>query len=128
MKRSLLIICAFLILVLFASCSRVSVSSDALAELTYKYGDVSVSEALTKEESEQLSNIVNGKTLYAGDPSCSFDVNISFQLGDRVFCPACDSCGKVKDCKTGKYFNISDAERETIEEIFEKYGGHFPCV
>ncbi len=128
MKKPLLIIYPFLIIVLLASCSRVSVSSDVLAELTFKYGDISVSATLTKEESEQLSNIVNGKALYAGDPSCSFDVNISFRVGDRVFCPACDSCGKVKDCKTGKYFNISEAERETIEGIFEKYGGHFPCV
>ena len=128
MKKTLLLICSLLILVLLTSCSRVFVSSDALAELTFKYGDISVSATLTKEESEQLSNIVNGKTLYAGNPSCSFDVNISFQIRDRVFCPACDSCGKVKDCKTGKYFNISEAERETIESIFEKYGGSFPCV
>ena len=129
MKRSIMIAClALTLLLLLSSCGRVYVSSDQLAELTYQYGDVSVSSTLTKEESELLLSIVGGKMLYADDPSCGFDVNISFKISDRIFCPACDSCCTIKDCKTGKYFSISDSERETIESIFEKYGGKFPCV
>lgn len=42
--------------------------------------------------------------------------------------PACDGCGIIKVGLGFEYFDISDAERDSLDNIFAKYGATFPCV
>ena len=109
-------------------CAKVSIKNDVSATLKFIYGDKNVTEALTEVESEQIKAIFNGKVLYSDSPSCSFSENISIVLGDQVFAIACDDCNIVKDCQSEKFFNVSEAEKEIIIDIFKNHGGYFPCV
>lgn len=115
-------------LLTLCSCGKVSVDKNQPVELVYKYAGASVDVQLTEQESEQIISIVVGKELYFDNPSCGFDDNVSLRVNGKIFCPACDTCCTVKDCSSGQFFNISQAERDIIEEIFESHGGHFPCV
>ncbi|NLP35258.1 MAG: hypothetical protein GX359_08715 [Clostridiales bacterium] len=99
---------------------------DTKASLTYVYNDKSIKTQLTDEESLLLKEIFNNKKLRTDNPSCGFTENISISFNDLVFCIACDDCPIVKLGK--KYFKISKSDRETVEQIFKKYGGSFPCV
>ena len=96
------------------------------ASLTYIYEERRVNTPLLPEESLLLKNIFNNKKLYSDTPSCGFTENVSVRFNDLVFCIACDDCPIIK--LGNKYFKISTSDRKTIEQIFEKYGGLFPCV
>lgn len=110
------------------SCAKVSVKHDVSATLNFVCGDKNITEALTEEESEQIKAIFNGKALYSDSPSCAFSENVSIALGDRVFAIACDDCNIVKDCTSGKFFSVSESEKEIIIGVFKNHGGYFPCV
>ena len=110
------------------ACAHVSVDRDGSEYLHYHCGDISVDTVISEEEAAQLLGVIDGKALYSDNPSCGFDESISFQIGGQTFCPACDGCCIVQDCHSGQFFNISESERETIDRIFEAYGGGFPCV
>lgn len=126
-KLFLYLVCVCLVLSL-CSCGIVTVDEYVTVKLVYRYDYVDVETQLTQQESEKICDIFNGKVLLSDNPSCGFDENISLIINNKVYSPACDDCCIVKDCSSGKYFNISRSERDTIEEIFVAYGGHFPCV
>ena len=100
--------------------------SDTTAWLTYVYDKQKISEPLSPEESELLKNIFNNKRLYSDHPSCGFTENVSIRFDNLVFSIACDGCPIIK--VGNKFFKISKKDRETVNQIFEKYGGTFPCV
>ncbi len=110
------------------ACSRVTLREDAPVTLRFHYMDVSADVSLPEAEAAQLRGIVEGKALSFDNPSCGFAEDVSFEINGRVFCPACDTCRIIKDCSSGKYLNISQAERELLDQIFANYGGFFPCV
>lgn len=120
-------ICIFFILIL-CSCGKVSVDKNQNVQLVYKYAGTAVDVQLSEQESETIFDIFDGKELFFDNPSCGFDENISLKIDGKMYCPACDKCGTVKDCSSGQYFNISQSERDAIEKIFSTHGGHFPCV
>lgn len=126
-ENSYLCIDGFFLLTL-CSCGKISVDKNQSVELVYKYAGASVDTQLTDEESEQIISIIDGKELYFDNPSCGFDENVSLRVNGKTYCPACDTCCTVKDCSSGQFFTISQAERDIIEEIFESHGGHFPCI
>ena len=128
MKRILICVLAAFLLLTLCSCGKVSVNTDRTVRLVYKYDSASVDVNLSEQESNMILSIFDGKELYFDNPSCGFDKNVSLRVNGRIFCPACDTCCTVKDCGTGQFFKITQAERDTIERIFVIYGGHFPCV
>ena len=123
-------LCVFmsLLILTLCSCGKISVDKNQAVELVYKYAGASVDVQLSKQESEKILNIFDSKELYNDNPSCGFDENVSLRVSGKTFCPACDTCCIVKDCSSGQFFTISQAERDTIEEVFESHGGHFPCI
>ena len=100
--------------------------TSALANMTYVYGGQEIREVLSPEESQLLRSIFDSRRPYSDNPSCGFTEDISISFGSLVFCIACDDCPIIKF--GNKYFKISEEDRETINQIFEKYGGTFPCL
>lgn len=98
------------------------------AVITYSYGDIYIWEELYGKDVDDVVKILNGKREYNDNPACGFSEDISITIGKYTFALACDSCGVVKDCTTGKYIFISDAERDVLEKLFTSRGGKFPCV
>lgn len=94
--------------------------------LTYVYNTQNINTLLSDKEGNLLKDIFNNKRLYSDNPSCGFTEDVSICFEDMVFCVACDGCPIVK--LGNKYFKISTSDRKTIDQIFEKYGGAFPCV
>ena len=128
MKRTIPFCFCFLFILILCSCGKVSVDKNQTVQLVYKYTDANVDVQLSKQESETILDIFDGKELFSDNPSCGFDENISLRFDGRIYCPACDTCCTVKDCSSGQYFTVSRSERDTIEKIFNTHGGHFPCV
>lgn len=125
MKKSLIILMLALVAIMFISCAKAITVPDTNAVLTFKYGDIDVVVELTAEESETIRSIFNKERPHQDNPSCGFTENVSVRFDDSVFCVACDNCSIIE--YQGQYFSISDNERETIVQIFEKHGGFFPC-
>ena len=128
MKKVLTLCLIGALLLGLCACASVSVRQDAAVSLRFHYMDVSVDVQLSETEAAQLRGIVDGKALYFDNPSCGFSEDASFAIGGRVFCPACDTCCIIRDCTSGKYLSISQAERDLLDQIFAAYGGFFPCV
>lgn len=128
MKKLILCFISICLAVSLCACSKVSVDSTQTVELVFRYGSSSVETQLSEQDSSYIFEILDGKELYSDSPSCGFDENVSFVINGKRYCPACDKCCTVKDCSSGMYFEISRSERNTIEDIFSKYGGYFPCV
>ena len=125
MKKSLIILMLALVAIMFVSCAKTITVPETNAKLTFKYGDCDVVVELSAEESETVRSIFNNKRTYQDNTSCGFTENVSVRFDDSVFCVACDNCSIIE--YQGQYFSISDNERETIVQIFEKHGGFFPC-
>lgn len=121
--------CAFLAFItVFSAFSFAGCSQQSVAEITYNYGDKNIKASLSESESNELSDIFSGKTVYSDNPSCGFSENVSVKISGKVYMPACDGCEIIKVGLGFEYFNISDAERDSLDEIFAKYGAIFPCV
>ena len=89
------------------------------------YGE-KINVKLTVDETKTLSDIFNKKD--CGDTrSCGFIPEVTVSINGIVYAPACDGCGSVLNVTKQYFFDISDEERDTLEEIFSKYGGKFPC-
>ncbi|MCH5296091.1 MAG: hypothetical protein J1E85_00310 [Ruminococcus sp.] len=127
-----LTICAIMIItlsILLSSCvfpGKVNISNDSQGNIKYIYNDKNISTSMSKEDSETIINIIDGRECQYDNPSCGFDGNISFSFGNDTFYPACDGCSIIK--YHNKYFNVLDAEIKQIHAIMEKYGAYFPCI
>lgn len=118
-----LLLGGFLMFNIFATKTNISAEN---ASLVFVYNGKEINSQLSNEESILLKNIFNNKRLYSDNPSCGFTENVSICFDDLVFCIACDDCAIIR--LENKYFKISKSDRETVNQIFEKYGGAFPCV
>ena len=96
------------------------------ARIIYKTYGSNIDAPLTREDAEEIKNIVNGKLLYYDSPSCGFDEKVAVSLNGRLLMPACDTCPTLK--YKNKYMSVSKEQIATIHQIFAKYGGTFPCV
>jgi hypothetical protein len=98
--------------------------------IKYDFLQKNIDERLSKSDSEEIKKILNNRSLFSDNPSCGFSKDISFQFneGDIIYSIARDTCPIFKDEKTGKYFQISEKERNKINKILEKYGASFPAL
>ena len=128
MKKLLSILLVSTLIFSLIGCAKISVTDKSSATLTFIHDGKNITEALNEEEANKLKAIFDGKALYSDSPSCAFSEDISISFGEQVFAIACDSCNVVKDCTSGKFFKVSEREKETIIAIFKNHGGYFPCV
>ena len=131
MKQLLAILIILSVVLAVCGCSKTSVSEDADVTLTFICGDKDISVTLEASEAEKVIDILNGNnydSFLTGVPSCGFDKNISLKVGGRTFAIACDTCNCIQDISNLRYFDIPEEDMEYIHSLFEKYGGHFPCV
>lgn len=130
MKKRLLAIALVLVLAVVFVVQRnaLHLGNPGSAVLAYSYGDIQIWEELYGADVDAVVDILNGKLEHHDNPACGFDEDIAIIIGGRTFALACDSCGVVKDCETGKYIYISDGERDILESLFTSRGGKFPCV
>lgn len=130
MKKKLLVIALVLVLAVVCVVHRnaLHLGNPGSAVLTYSYGDIQIREELYGADVDAVVEILNGKMEHTDNPACGFDEDIAIIIGGHTFALACDSCGVVKDCGTGKYIYISDGERDILESLFTSRGGKFPCV
>lgn len=130
---------ALFALILYKSIAmtKVNVSDITDATITFVYCDKNINEKLTSEEAETLKSIVNGKRLFEDQPACGFSPDISFSFGNMIFSVANDTCeiikfetthGKHKRKATDMYLFVTEQEKQKIYDVFNKYGGFFPCV
>ncbi len=78
-----------------------------------------------------LKEIMQGSMWYDTGYSCGFGkdfLTIQLSNGNKTinYCPALDGCSIIYVDEYGKYFEISDENREKLNEILKKYG--FPII
>jgi hypothetical protein len=130
MKKKIFIAVLSLILLIsfFANRNVICLDGACYGILVYSYGDIYIWEELYGKDVDDLLSILNGKREHTDHPACGFSEDISITISGNTFALACDSCGVVKNCTTGKYVYISDTERDVLEAMFTSRGGKFPCV
>ena len=130
MKKKIIFLIFVLVLLIsfFANRNVIRLDGADYGILVYSYGDISIWEELYGKDVEDVVDVLNGKREHRDNPACGFSEDISITIGGYAFALACDSCGVVKNCTTGKYIYIFDAEREVLEAMFTSRGGKFPCV
>ena len=135
MKKRYIFLIAGIVLVTAAAflvfCNISSVDFADKAVLHYTYVDKNINVTLSKEELNSVKKIINNKMLFYSEPSCGFDKNVSIELSGKgyseTYCIACDECPILQNYNRNRYIDISKSDRETINNIFAKYGGHFAC-
>lgn len=131
MKRFVSIVLIVCIMLAVCGCAKTSVNENTKVTLTFIYGEQNIIVALSDAEAAKVIEIMNGNSyapVFSGVPSCGFDKNISLKVGGRTFAIACDTCNTIRDLSNFRYFSVSQGEIDYIHSLFEKYGGHFPCV
>lgn len=131
MKHLLCIALVLFILFTCCACSTTSVPDGETVELRFIYADKNINVVLSDDEGERIIDILDGKIydpIFSGTPSCGFDENISLRVDGHAYAIACDTCKNIQDCESLRYFSVTQEEIQYIHSLFEKYGGHFPCV
>ena len=124
----LVLVLVLLLAVIYVNRNTLRIGNPDYAVLTYSYEDIYIWEELYGGDVDAVVKILDGKIETPDNPSCGFSEDISITIGGNTFALACDHCGIVKNCTTGKYISISDAERDILEKLFTGRGGKFPCV
>lgn len=110
---------------------RSRVEEGTAVTLICRIYDNDVEQQLTEEEAAQVVAILDGKERYSYIPSelmCGFYDYLAFRIGNRFFCPGFDGCCTVMEYDTGLYFDISQEERDAINEVFSKYAEDYPFL
>ena len=131
MKRLFVILFTLTLALSLCGCAKTNIGPAEDVFLTFVYEGTNINVTLEGEEAEAVMAILDGNRyhpLWAGVPSCGFDPNISIKVGNQIFAIACDNCNFVQDFHNQRYFDITQKEMEQVRSMFEKYGGHFPCV
>ncbi len=125
---SRLVLFIVLLIVLIASFVTVNTNFAKEATIKYTFGDGEVVEIDDKEDIEALKNILNGATRIGGGESCGFgglEIVMKGSFRRLTFIPAADGCEILYIPSKNLYMDISDEDRDKIDEIFTKYG--LPC-
>ncbi len=106
-----------------------------ISTVTYRFGDVEFQENLTPDEVQSVIRVLRGKPkqnmLICGTPACGFSQDLSLQIGGVTYYLALDECGTVgigNALFCIHYVDISDEERDALEEIFNSHGGKVPYL
>ena len=131
MKRLFAVFGIIVLALSFCACAKTKVNTTADVTLTFVYGEENISVSLDGEEAEKVIAILDGNSydpVFSGVPSCGFDADISLKVGDRTFAIARDTCNILQDLGNHRYLSVSQEEIDYLHSLFEKYGGHFPCI
>ena len=133
MKTKTMALVSLLLVVqmLFCGCSRTNVNVNTNVRLKYYVNETQIDVFLTAEEAGRVVDILDNREyspFLSGVPGCGFDKDISVQVGNRVYAVARDKCNVVQDLGNLRFFDIPQEDMEYIHSLFEKYGGHFPCI
>ncbi len=131
MKRTLPILLILALMLSICGCSQTSVNTDGEVTLVFVYGEKNIRTELTAEETARVLAILNEKPydpLFSGIPSCGFDSDISLMVGNRTYAIACDTCNTIQDMGCMRYFQVPREDIAYIHDLFQKYGGSFPCI
>ena len=127
MKRLIIIVFAFVLLLCASGCSQIRIPKNQLAVFTYHEPYVgnteTIVETLTAEESAKVRQILMDAKHNAGIGGCYYSEQISFTFGDQVFAVAWDGCETIWDVQNDKYYEVDKEEWAYIEALFEQYGG-----
>ena len=97
----------------------------------YHYGNKAIDAQIDDDDLAALKDILVGRP-YTDNPSCGFDSDVSIRLTDGrksiVFCPACDTCPKLRIGDSDRYISISKERKKRLYAILAKYGMVFPCI
>ena len=119
-----LIAAALLLIVLvFQQLSFRSQVSEGDLTIQFKNNDSLVSCTVSSEDSECLRRILSDHFEYRENYSCGFSPELAILSGDTVFCIASDACSIIYDTAANRFFQITNADKQSIAEIFSKYGG-----
>lgn len=121
---------ALLLLFSLTACSRVSIDGSAGGTVTYQVRNVRFTDQLTEEEVAAVIRVLDGKREYTATaaPNCGFSRTVSITIDGTTYALAMDKCPAVKNMETQKYIDISNDERNVLEQLFISRGGEFPCV
>ena len=123
---------AFLLLFSLTACSRVSIDGSSGGTVKYQVGTTRFTDDLTEDEVADVAKILNGKSAYSstviGTPSCGYSFDVSITIDGSTYALAMDKCTTVKLMEKDLYIDITNDERNVLEQIFISRGGEFPCV
>ena len=125
------VLCAVVTLLLcwFCLTTQVRLDEGETATLTYKLKGKNIEATLSREEALLVAKILSGKIpMRDAGAACGFSTDASITIDGETYCLAWDSCGFMQIGDTDKLISLRETERAQIEEIFEKYGGTFPCA
>ena len=126
------VLAAVLLMMYALSFKTVRLEKPVSGSVVYHDGTTVFKQPLTNEQAEAAAKIFDSKRLppetLSGTPSCGFSQDVAIILNGRSFLLARDTCAIVCDGDTGRYFSITDAQRQTLEAIFATCGGSFPCL
>jgi hypothetical protein len=129
MRRFIALLLALLSILSLTGCHRVKITASE-GSVQFCKGSTQIrNDPLTPEEVASVKEVLHGKREYTAvaAPNCGFSRTISITIGDTTYALATDKCPAVKNMETGKYIDITNAERNILEEIFTSRGGYFPC-
>lgn len=131
MKRFAAFVILIAIIFSICGCSKTKVSTNADVTLKFYFLENEIEAVLSEDEATKVIAILDGKTyspLSSGVPSCGFDKNISLTVGNHTYAIARDTCNCIQDLGNLRFFDIPQEDMAYIHRLFEKYGGHFPCI
>lgn len=135
MKRDIKrLICAVLILVMLgvvvtmAGCAPICHSQLVSGRVLYNRQGVSFDEELTVGEVTAVVSVLNGKvtkTVFPMEYACGYDERHAIQIGFTTYYLAQDDCGMVQNGLNGKYFELTNEERDALEAIFGAHAAQY---
>ena len=131
MKKAMVILCIFLLIVSMCACAQTHLSQNQTVTLIFIHGDENIKIMLEDGAAKKVIDILDDNPyspIFSGVPSCGFDKDVSIKIGNRVFAIACDTCNCIQDLGNMRYFDIPQADMDYIHSLFEEHGGYFPCV
>lgn len=130
MKRLLILALVSVLIICISGCSRIRISQNEPAVLTYHEpvagNTETIVETLSAEESEKVRRILLDAEYNAGIGGCHYTEDISFTFGDQVFAVACDGCETIWDIQNDKYYVVDKEDWAYIKALFDQYGGELP--
>ena len=130
MKRFLPLLLIVALMISISGCSRIHISQNELAVLTYHEPVVNntetIVETLSAEESARVRQILTNAKYNPGIGGCYYTEDISFTFGDQVFAVACDGCETIWDIQNDKYYAVDQEDWAYIKALFKQYGGKLP--
>ena len=95
--------------------------------IQYKKNGAIVSCTVSSEEGACLRRILSGHAEHRENYSCGFSPGLAVSSGDTMFYIAFDACPIIYDTSTDRFFQISKADKQSIADVFSKYGGAVNC-